>query len=414
MNLDSYLLCRRPVLDLKEELVGYALSLQAAKDELVETQEQEQVRAASLICAVYAEFGLGHALGQNSAFIQTDLAFIHDDAIEALPPESIILELVLDDIPDTATLERCRALRERRYRLALDNYTGLDERSIPLLSLLSVVKINTRQMDDAQLAELAGSLSRLPLKLLAEGVDSRQKMQYCSKIGFQLFQGDYFTHNEQVRGRRLSPSQTMLIQLINLASNDAETNRIEEGFKHEPALAIHLLRIVNSVGFGFPQRITSLRHAITILGRRQLQRWLQLLLLASTGRTANMQRSPLLQVAALRGRMMEILAGKLQAQHRQLADQAFITGIMSMLPLALGMPLEDIFTQIALDAEIVQALKTQEGLLGKILALIVCFDEEDSAGCNTLFGEEMLAGLDYAVLNNSLAEALRWINSWNS
>ncbi len=412
MNLDSFLLCRRPVLDLKEELVGYALSLQSVSDEVDETQAQ--VRAASLICAAYAEFGLSQALGENSAFIQTDLSFIHDDAIEALPPESVILELVLDSVPDVATLERCRALRERRYRLALDNYTGLDERSIPLLGLLSVVKIDTRQLDDARLAELAGSLARLPLKLLAEGVDSRQKMQYCSKIGFQLFQGDYFTHNEQVRGRRLSPSQTMLIQLINMASSDAETTRLEEGFKHEPALAIHLLRIVNSVGFGFPQRITSLRHAITILGRRQLQRWLQLLLLASTGKAAKLQRSPLLQVAALRGRMMEILAGKLQSHHRQLADQAFITGIMSMLPLALGMPMEEIFAQITLDDEIMQALKTREGILGKILALITCFDEEDSAGCTTLLAEEVLAPLDHAALNNCLAEALHWINSWNA
>ena len=59
MNLDSFLLCRRPVLDLKEELVGYALSLQSVSDEVDETQAQ--VRAASLICAAYAEFGLHYA-----------------------------------------------------------------------------------------------------------------------------------------------------------------------------------------------------------------------------------------------------------------------------------------------------------------------------------------------------------------
>ena len=145
-----------------------------------------------------------------------------------------------------------------------------------------------------------------------------------------------------------------------------------------------------------------------------MQRWLQLLLLASTGKVANLQRSPLLQVAALRGRMMEILVGQLQQRHRQLADQAFITGIMSMLPLALGMPMEEIFAQITLDAAIMQALKTGEGILGKVLALIVCFDEEDSAGCNALLGEEILAGINHAALNSSLADALRWINSWNA
>ena len=45
-------------------------------------------------------------------------------------------------------------------------------------------------------------------------------------------------------------SQISLIQLINLVSRDLDTAKIEEGFKHEPALAANLLRIVNSVGYG--------------------------------------------------------------------------------------------------------------------------------------------------------------------
>lgn len=51
-------------------------------------------------------------------------------------------------------------------------------------------------------------------------------------------------------------------------------------------LTVNLLRLTNSVASGVRTRITSLRHAITVLGRRQLQRWLQLLLFAGQQRQA--------------------------------------------------------------------------------------------------------------------------------
>ena len=199
--------------------------------------DSEGSRAATLVCAAYAELGVRTALGQATAFLPVDLDFLHGDAIEALPPESVVLELSFDEVPDERTIERCRALRERRYSLALSNYLGLDERSAQLLVMLDVIRIDTRGRDENMLRDLATPLVRLPLQLLAHGIDSREMMERCKAIGFSLFQGYYFARPEIVSGRRLSPSQAALIQLINLTSRDAETKMIEESFKREPALA---------------------------------------------------------------------------------------------------------------------------------------------------------------------------------
>jgi len=313
-------------------------------------------------------------------------------------------------VPDERTLQRCRSLRERRYSLALADYAGLDDRTRPLLSLLDMVKINIAGHDEERLKDLAGSLLRLPLKLLAEGVETPATMERCKALGFQLFQGHYFARPEIVSGRRLSASQAALIQLINLAGRDADTIKIEDGIKREPALAVNLLCIVNSVGFGAAQRIGSLRHAITLLGRRQLQRWLQLLLMTPTGKTPDATLSPLLQVAALRGRMMEMLAEYTHPRDRKLTDQAFITGIMSMMPAALGLPMNEIFEQISLEPEVMQAFSSASEPLGKILALLEFFDTEDVAGCDRQLAEFALPGLDRRRLNTCLVDALRWVN----
>jgi EAL and modified HD-GYP domain-containing signal transduction protein len=93
-----------------------------------------------------------------------------------------------------------------------------------------------------------------------------------------------------------------------------------------------------------------------------------------------------------------------------LADQAFITGIMSMMPVALGLPMDEIFAQIALEPEVMQALSSHAGILGQTLALLECFDAEDAAGCALLLDQMRDTGIDRGQLNACLMEALRWVN----
>lgn len=409
--LDNTYLSRHPILDLQQELFGYELQLRPSGDAVSARKDKEN--AALLICSAYAELGIRSALGRQRAFLRIDQAFLHDDAIEALPADCVVLQITPDRVPDDATLERCRALRDRRYSLALADYAGLDERSAPLLTMVDLIGIDIRDKNTQQLLALAGPLKHLPLKLLAQRVETQEAFTRSRDAGFQLFQGNYFARPDIVSGRRLSASQATLIELINLANRDADTVKLEEGIKHDAALTVNLLSIVNSVGFGVTRRISSLRHAITILGRRQLQRWLQLLLMTPAGKSPDPSRIPLLQVAALRGRMLELLVGHLRPRDASQAGQAFITGIMSMMPAALGMPMDEIFEQIALEHEIVAALQSYQGILGKMLALIECYDAEDINGCDEILAGFPGTGLDRHMLNNCLTDSLRWINGSN-
>ena len=119
--------------------------------------------------------------------------------------------------------------------------------------------------------------------------------------------------------------------------------------------------------------------------------------------------SPLLQVAALRGRMMELLLESNQPRDRKLTDLAFLTGILSMMPIALSLPIDDILEQIAVDGEVRDALCRRQGLLGQVLALLESFDNDDAAGCDRLLAELPLA-FNRQALNTCLSLALRWLN----
>lgn len=402
------LIGRQPIINAQQELVGYALSFRECGHASAERSPGSAMSAtAGVVCAAFAELGLGDALGSQQAFICADEDFVGDDVVEFLPAGQVVLELDFRLPVSPERVARCAQLRERGYRLALARYDGSDPATAALLPLIDIVRIDS-QASDEQLAGLLAQLAGRPLQLLADRVDTREAMERCRDLGFALFQGYYFARPQIVSGRRLSSSQLTLIRLINLVAREADSSEIEENFKREPALTVNLLRLVNAVGFGVVQKVDSLRHALNILGRKQLLRWLQLLLMASSGNSAQPERDPLLQIAAQRGRLMENLAERCEPARHGIGDEAFLAGIMSLMPAALGLPIKDILEQIPVADSLQQALALREGELGRLLALTEHLDDNDWGGCDSLLAT--LPALSPAVVSNSLSEALAWLH----
>lgn len=402
--LDRILIGRQPILDRAQELVGYELLFRSA-DLPAETPDCPLGATAGVVCAAFSELGLGDALGRCRAFINADARFVMDDVLELLPAAGVVLELDFAEAPDAALLERCRQLRERGYSLALARYRGRDARSEALLPLVDIVKVDVPAVG-ARLAAVVGELQHLPVRILAEKIETRELMESCRDLGCHLFQGFFFARPKVVSGRHLSASQLSIIRLLNLVARDADSEDLEEHFKREPGLTVNLLRLVNAVGFGLTHKVDSLRHAIAILGRKQLLRWLQLLLMAAPGRERTPERNPLLQIAAQRGRLMELLAGR---RDPALVDEAFLAGIMSLMPAALGLPMDEILEQIPVADGVRQALTAHAGEPGRLLALAECIDAHDWAGCDAALAE--LPTLSRETVSASLTEAMAWIHA---
>jgi c-di-GMP-related signal transduction protein len=107
------------------------------------------------------------------------------------------------------------------------------------------------------------------------------------------------------------------------------TLQIESESKRHPELIFNLLSIANSVAYGTGKKVTSLKQCLVILGRRQLQRWVQLLLYAVPHH--DMAENPLLHTAATRARLMELLAQRGTQANSEAQDRAFMVGILSLL-----------------------------------------------------------------------------------
>jgi EAL and modified HD-GYP domain-containing signal transduction protein len=133
-------------------------------------------------------------------------------------------------------------------------------------------------------------------------------------------------------------SRKRLLALLGLLARDADSRELEVLLKQDPALAYHLLKLVNSAAFALSSPIHSFGQAINVLGRRQLQRWLQLLLYAR--QQDDGLANPLLPLAAVRahdGRLAKALGWDRDQQ-----DMAFVAGVFSLLDVLLAMPMTEI------------------------------------------------------------------------
>ena len=416
-DLQDVFLGRQPILDRKQQLFAYELLFRSGSAEhgnYASFLDGNQATAI-VVTNAFTEFSMADALGPYQGFIKVDEGLLFSDLISALPPHAVVLE-ILETVPQTAEmLARCEVLRAEGYVLAVRERPESLDQTRPLLKLAQVIKVDISRVDPARLKQLANNLKPLGKTLLAEKVERVEQMQLCHDLGFDLFQGYYFAHPTVIHGKRLQTSELALLHLLGLLSQDADTSEVEKVFKQEPVLTYNLLRLTNSAGSGMTTRITSLRHAITLLGRRQLLRWLQLLLysgVSASGETVN----PLLQLAATRGRLMELLVDRTpeaKTSGRDLIDQAYMVGILSLMPALVGATMREILTQLPVVKPVQAALGEYEGTLGDLLCLVESLENptDSEAGARAAAILQRLPMIDVSYANSCLTRALTWANN---
>ncbi|WP_319239867.1 EAL domain-containing protein [uncultured Propionivibrio sp.] len=404
---------RQPILGREQQLLAYELLF---RNGIIATGNNAEVLDATqatstVIANAFAELSIGDSLGPYRAYINVDEDFLFSDLIEALPPQLVVLEILETILPTPEVIERCRDLHGKGFTIALDDVIDVTPAFLPLVAHADIIKVDLLGTPAERLAPLVAQLKQHGKKLLAEKVETAEQLALCRQLGFDYFQGYFFAKPTIISGRKLNPSQVILLKLLALVMQDADTTEIENAFKLEPGLTVNMLRLTNSVGCGLSTRVTSLRHAITILGRRQIQRWLQLLVYTNPQSGAAKTTSPLLQLAATRGRLMELLAEHVQAKDREFSDQAFMVGIMSLMPALLGMAIAEILAQLPVAPRVSDALINGGGTLGLLLQLVEATEQLDAAVLEQAL--ERLPSIRPQQLETSLAEAFAWANHLN-
>lgn len=247
-------------------------------------------------------------------------------------------------------------------------------------------------------------ISRFKGPHLVTGINDHATHHEFVHAGFQWFEGCWPLQAQNDAAPKNATSRSTLLNLLGLVATDGDSHEIEKLLKREMNLSYQLLRLVNSVSFSPTHKISSFNQAITLLGRRQLQRWLQLLLYA--GNHEDGSPNPLLGIAAHRAALMEALAIA-QGGGREEKDRAFMAGLFSLLDVLFNAPIRNLVVPLNLDADLTTALVAHEGALGRLLDLAIAAEDKP--------GEALAEGLvALGISNDALLAAQRHAITWAS
>lgn len=391
---------RQPVMDVKQHIIGYALFLTDAGDSAAPSDDFKAY--ASMLMSSIDGMDMAWLLGDKLVFIRINAAMLHSEFVELMPPARTVLSIMPTLLADEARLQRCQHLRQLGFKIALDN-PQLSALPPSLLHTADYISIDIKSMTAAAVTQTLAALNLPKLTLLAQNIETEQQFAAYRAIGFKLFSGHHFAQAEASSTQAVNASFDSVLNLLNMVSQDTDNSEIEAGFKRDAALTFKLLRYINTVGFGLSCEIQSISHALTILGRKQLYRWLTLLMVTAGENTTP---AALMKTAISRGRLTELLGAGYFEKHD--LDNLFVVGVFSLLDAILKIPMAQVLEKIQLPDAISAALLSRAGIYAPFLQLSVAC--EDANGGRIAQLAELLQ-LDAAKVNQCHIAALAWVEN---
>ncbi len=349
-NGSEVYVARQPILTARQQLYGYELlyrsSLRNAMDGVDSTTATSCVLANS-----YFLIGIDLLAAGRPAFINFDRQMLIDEYAELLPTRSVVVEILEDVEPDERVIAACRRLKQRRYMLALDDFTGeRDARS--LIELADIIKVDFRLTTPERRGDLARRYARRGIRMLAEKVETRQEFDEARRLGYELFQGYFFSRPTIVSARQVPGFKLAYLRIMKeITRPNLDLARLEESIKYEASLVYRLLRYMNSACFDWNGQISSVRHALTLLGEYEACKWITLAVLGSLAADKPHQ---LLVSAVIRGRFCELLSP--WVAHARRGPELFLMGLFSLLDAVLDTPIERILEDFHLAGDVRAAL----------------------------------------------------------
>jgi len=369
--MENVYLGRQPILDDNGALVAYEILYRDSHKE--SHISNDRFASASVISNVLNKFGTRSLLGNRRAFVKIDEKFLLHDIIWSIPKEFFIFTLFDDIELSERVVERIQQLHAKNYIIAINNITLVTKSMLAYSKIfkeLSYVKINLDKNVFHNTKAMVSELKANGIKVVASKIEDSKQYQRGRELGCEMFQGYYFAEPNIIENAKYEPTQMNVLKLYNLLINDTNIDELASEFEDNYEITLQLLQYINSGAFHFRNRISSIHHILTLVGRQPLARWL-MLMIYSKSVTRNTKHFPLMLMVKHRTELMENILKSIKPDAKSnLLGEAYFIGVLSLLDTLFSMKLEVILKEMSISDEVIDALLKDKGLLGEIYALI--------------------------------------------
>ncbi|MGE4265975.1 MAG: EAL and HDOD domain-containing protein [Deferribacterales bacterium] len=380
MIFDNFLVGRQPILDANEEIFGYEFLFRKAGCTENKAEIYDSVVATSRVLVnIFQNFGIKSLTNGKYAFINIDDDIIVQDVIDVLPKDNVVFEIVETTNVKKDVVERIAAYHRAGYLFALDDFVLSSEyfsMFMPLFPYVEYLKVDMKENCLMKMERVEKIFHGRHMKLLAEKVETREDFDFTRDCGFELFQGFFFEKPTIMKKKNIEPGKATILRLLSHLSQNAELDKIEAEFRIQPELTLKLLKLINACSYCLRSEIISIRHALTLIGRENMRKWLTIMLYASTG--GKRFKSTMLETAMLRAHTLELLCVRVFGENYHGRADAFFIGLLSYVDVVLGITKEDLMDSISVKPLIKEAVLDRKGEIGNLLAILEDVDDNNS------------------------------------
>lgn len=356
---------RQPIFDAAGVVVAYELLFRGRMD-AVASDRQDTYATSTVMVNAFTEFGIAEVAGNRPCFINLTREFVTGRLPLPFGPEQVVLEILETVEIDDEVVAGVTALAEAGYRIALDDFvwgSGHEQ----LLGLASYVKLDLLDGDLGDLDRIVAEIRRHPgIRIVAERLETSEQVAIADRYGMELRQGYALSRPQVLSTPSLSPSRLRRLELVAaLVHPDVRLDKITAIIASDPALALRVLRVSNSVAAGVISRISSVRQAIMMIGLTHIRRWATLMVVDDAAEAPEEQ----LLTALTQARLCENVAPRFGVD----PAAAFVAGLITGMASVMAMTPAAMVEQLPLTAEVSDALTTGAGRLGEVLRAVEAY-----------------------------------------
>jgi EAL and modified HD-GYP domain-containing signal transduction protein len=403
-DLISLSFARLPVFDSRRNLWGYELVYVSTDDHPAVQSENSDTIAVDLASSTY--MGLQQILEREKRImIHFSRKNILDNLPYALPPSRAAVKITDPKNLSVSALESITRLKDDGYQIVA-GWVPEHKTCQAVYHLADMICLDVSDQILPELTAIFKALEPYHVAVLANHVDDQAYFDICTRAGISFFQGSFFKQPENVCVKKIPSGAVSKFRLMEAIEQDnPDFEKLAKIIQSDVAVSFQLLSYLNSAGFGFRQKIQSIKDAITMLGWRNLKNWLRIVLLSDMAQTQ--YASELIFLSAQRGKFLEQVC----LDHDYWGfepDSLFLLGMFSLLDAMLNQPMVEIVKFLPLSDKLKGALCIEgNNEYVPLLKLAQCFEEAKFEESEALINQ---LGLDTAKIKQAHHRSIKWAN----
>ena len=302
--------------------------------------------------------------------------------------------------PVSMYTDRIRELREFGYHFAMRNLpVHCYEDYAPILSQMDYILIDCQKIDAVKASFYFRKLYP-DICICASNIPDMETFGKLSPAEtISLFEGTFFRMPVTRGEHKVSPPKINYISLLNLIEeDDFDLTKAADIISQDTALIISLLRLANTRSFN--SEITSVRVAVSMLGQKDLTRWIQTTVIE---KLCSDKPNELMRLSLLRAKFAENLAPVFGMAMR--SQELFLTGLFSILDIILDCSMEEALSMVRVSGKIRAALLERTGSLAEVLHFIVKYE---SAEWQEVSRQLVLKNIEIPDVSHAWVSSLQW------